>query len=99
MNEIKDDDTMLELQVRRIKLSGFWDETLMDITRVVESRFKPEIIRIWGISEVKILEKNKLLIKWYPRVQPLTDEELKEYGFQDNTTSSWELGLSQPHQN
>ena len=64
-----------------MELSGFWKEDYKScVITQVESNYKTEHIRVWGISDI-IFSGDKALIKWYKRYRPLTKEELKkQYG-------------------
>lgn len=65
-----------ELATRKAKHGGLWDEISKRMMIAhLESTYKPEHIRHHGISDV-IPNGEDFLIKWYPRIVPLTDEEL-----------------------
>ena len=59
----------------------FWDENYKNtILSQLESTYKKEIIRDYGICEI-VNHGDKYLLKWYKRLMPLSDEELKsKYG-------------------
>lgn len=76
-----------EIQIKKINLTGeFWDETYKStLMMTVELGYKTEVIRTHGISDIIIVSQegsnDKVLIKWYKRLTPLTDERLLEkYG-------------------
>lgn len=71
----------LDLHRELMETLGFWDEDYKaSIIRLLESRYKRDIIREWGISDL-VVNGDKVLFKWYKRYQPLSDEEMiKRYG-------------------
>lgn len=60
---------------------GFWTkENKSLVIRMLETRYKTEIIREWAITDL-VLNGDTALVEWKKRVVPLTDEELKnKYG-------------------
>ena len=68
----------LEIHQNNMEILGFWDEDWKaTILRVIESRYQKEIIREWGISDM-VMNGEKVLLKWYKRYTPLSDEEMKK---------------------
>jgi len=60
---------------------SFWDERhKASVIRAIERTYQRGILRDYGIADITI-HGDQVLIKWYKRHIPLTDEELKEqYG-------------------
>jgi hypothetical protein len=60
---------------------GFWtNESKSSTLKILESRYKTEIIRDWTIVDFTI-NGNDVLINWKKRFVPLSKKELKdEYG-------------------
>jgi len=71
----------LEIHKESMENLGFWDETYKKtIMHMIETGYKDEVIKEWGISDL-IVNGDKILIKWYKRHMPLSKEQLKEkYG-------------------
>jgi hypothetical protein len=71
----------LDLQKENMDVLGFWDEdNKSSILRCIESRYQRSIIKDWGISDV-IINGDKVLLKWFKRPSPMTNEEIiKKYG-------------------
>jgi hypothetical protein len=68
----------LEIHQNNMEILGFWDEDWKaTILRVIESRYQKEIIREWGISDM-VMNGEKVLLKWYKRYTPLSDEEMEK---------------------
>lgn len=64
---------------------AMWTEEYKSILiHMMLSRYKTEIIRTHGISDI-IINGDMVLIKWYERIHPLTDEELMEHWGRDVT--------------
>jgi hypothetical protein len=76
-----DGKEFLEIHQKNMGMLGFWDEDYKSsILRVIESRYNKEIIREWGISDM-VMNSDKVLLKWFKRHAPLSDEEMtKRYG-------------------
>jgi hypothetical protein len=75
MNDKKD---FLERHKEHLDVLGFWDEdSRSSIIYCIESTYKKEIIREWGISDM-VMNGDKILFKWYKRHEPLSEEELKK---------------------
>jgi hypothetical protein len=73
-----DGKEFLEIHQNNMEILGFWDEDWKaTILRVIESRYQKEIIREWGISDM-VMNGEKVLLKWYKRYTPLSDEEMKK---------------------
>ena len=70
-----------EDQVNFMEKLGFWDELeLVYLKSMIESRHKDHVIKDFYINEI-VFANDKVLLKWKPRYQPLSDQELKEkYG-------------------
>lgn len=74
----EEDKSFLDIQKEKMDVLGFWTEEYRSVMIArIESMYKKEIIRVWGISDI-VMNGDKMLLKWYKRHQPLTDEELKE---------------------
>ena len=68
----------LEIHQNNMEILGFWDEDYKSsILRCVESRYQRDILREWGISDM-VMNGDKVLIKWYKRHAPLSDEEMEK---------------------
>ena len=80
-----DGKEFLEIHQNNMEILGFWDEDWKaTILRVIESRYQKEIIREWGISDM-VMNGEKVLLKWYKRYTPLSDEEMeKRFGEDKN---------------
>ena len=76
----------LEVHQEQMKVLGFWSETYRSsIIKQVERAYMPHIIREYGISDI-VMNGDKVLLKWFKRHLPLSNEELKEeYGFSIKT--------------
>lgn len=73
-------DSFLKIQQDSMQFRFWSEEYKNSILKTIEGRFKTEILREWGISDF-IPNGDKILLKWYKRHRPLTDEELKDqYG-------------------
>ena len=73
-----DGKEFLEIHQNNMEILGFWDEDWKStILSVIESRYQKEIIREWGISDM-VMNGEKVLLKWYKRYTPLSDEEMKK---------------------
>ena len=72
--------TFLEQKQQSIEY-GFWEENHKTVIYYqLESNYKTEIIREWGICGLTNTS-DKILVKWFKRFHPLSDEELKsKYG-------------------
>lgn len=77
----KEEQSFLDIQKEKMDILGFWTEEYKSVMIArIESMYKKEIIRVHGISDI-VINGDKMLLKWYTRHHPLTDEELKEqYG-------------------
>jgi hypothetical protein len=75
-----------ELEIDKINAIGsLWTEDYKSLlTTTLLSRYKSEIIRTHGISDI-VINGDKILIQWYCRMNPLTDEELLEKWGRDVT--------------
>lgn len=73
--------SFIDIQKEVMEIRGFWDEKYKStILLSIEDTYNTEVIREWGISDL-IINGDKALVKWYKRLIPLTDEQLKEkYG-------------------
>lgn len=84
---------MGDLEIGRIHVIGeFWTESyLIGLMHAMECRYSTDIIRVQGISDIVVLPHDgvhsmrKVLVKWYRRPYPLTDEELLEKWGRDVT--------------
>lgn len=74
-------DFLKTIQNNQSTLGVFWDEQYKaTILKGIELSYKTEIIREWGIQDI-VINGDKVLIQWFKRFQPLTDEYLKDkYG-------------------
>ena len=63
---------------------GFWAEEYRSLViKAIESRYKTDIIREYGISDF-VSNGDKVLVKWVKRIIPLSDQQLKDdYGRDD----------------
>lgn len=70
----------LDLHLKRSEI-GFWDENFKStIILLLECSYQKDVLREWGISDL-VVNGNKILLQWYKRLLPLTDEEiLTKYG-------------------
>lgn len=68
-----------DLEIQKIQAIGtVWTEEYKTVLMAtLLNRYKTEIIRTHDISDV-VMNGDKVLIKWYRRMYPLTDEELLE---------------------
>lgn len=68
-----------DLEIQKIQAIGtVWAEEYKTVLMAtLLNRYKTEIIRTHDISDV-VMNGDKVLIKWYRRMYPLTDEELLE---------------------
>lgn len=80
-NKLTGDD-FVNLHAEGMRKLGFWTEEFRStVLRAIESRYKPEIIRAYTITDF-VANGDKVLVKWNPRLNPLTDDELKaNYGY------------------
>ena len=80
MKDIENID-FIEMHTKGIKTLGFWEEEYKTVViRMMETRYKTEIIKYWTIVDL-VFNGDKALVKWKKRFQPLTDEEIKDnYG-------------------
>ncbi len=64
-----------------LEILGFWTEHYREsIIAQIEQGYKTEVIREFGISDI-VINEDKILLKWYKRFEPLTDEEINNnYG-------------------
>lgn len=71
----------IEIHTKTMETLGFWIEEHKSVfIGMMETRYKTEIIREWEIIDLAF-DGDKALVKWKKRLQPLTDEELKDkYG-------------------
>lgn len=71
----------IEIHKNRMDLSGFWEEQYKSVLiQSMENMYIKEVISEWGISDI-VINGDKVLVKWYKRHRPLTDEEFeKKYG-------------------
>lgn len=83
---------MGDLEIGRIHVIGeFWTESyLAGLIHAMECRYSTDVIRVQGISDIVVLpqeggQSRKVLVKWYRRPWPLTDEELLEKWGRDVT--------------
>ena len=59
-------------------MSSFWTEDYKSVLiKMMLTMYKTEIIKTHGISDI-VINGDKILIQWYCRMNPLTDEELLE---------------------
>jgi hypothetical protein len=74
-------DDFLKLHKEGMDITGFWDETYKSsFIRAYEKLHHADIIKEWTIVDFT-LNGHKVLVKWYKRHRPLTNEELQEkYG-------------------
>ncbi len=74
-------DQFLKAHQKTSNATEFWSEGYRSIFIIsLERGYNPEIIQHWGISDFAI-NGDKVLLKWYKRLEPLSKEELKEkYG-------------------
>lgn len=77
----KQNNHFLEVHKEGLEVLGFWtEEYRSSILHSLENRYKTEIIIEWGISDL-LINGDKVLVKWYKRIQPLSKQELKDnYG-------------------
>ena len=77
---VMENKTFAERQKESIERE-FWDENYRStIIGQLESTYKTEIIREYGICEI-VNHGDKILLKWYKRLSPLSDKELQSnYG-------------------
>lgn len=62
----------------RIDHFGFWEEeNKSTIINLIESAYKIEIIKEWGISDL-VINSEKVLVKWEKRFRELDDEQLQK---------------------
>ncbi len=75
----------LEIHQNNMEILGFWDEDYKSsILKVLEARYNQNIIKEWGISDM-VMNGDKVLLKWYKRYTPLSDEEIeKKFGLGKN---------------
>ncbi len=73
--------SFLEIHKEKMDVLGFWDEQYKSTLLLsIEHTYRTEVIREWGVSDV-VMNGDKVLVKWFKRHIPLTDEQLKEkYG-------------------
>lgn len=71
----------LEIHKEGLQHIGFWTEQHYEVVKKsIEQRYTTDVIRNYCITQIE-LGKDKVLIKWVKRFQPLNDEELSEnYG-------------------
>ncbi len=69
-------DKFLQHAKDSLEITGIWDEIFKTtILKHMETMYKKEIVRKWGVSDM-IVNGDKVLVKWYKRHEPLTDEAL-----------------------
>lgn len=76
-------DEFLEFHIVGAQVNGIYEEQFSStIYKVLESNYKPSIVRNWGIIAIlPAPDKDKHLVKWKKRIFPLSDEQMKErYG-------------------
>jgi len=74
--------TFLELHKSMLDMTNsFWSEDYKRvIIQSIENRYKTDVLKEWGIEDI-VINGDKVLLKWYKRHRPLTDEEIKDkYG-------------------
>lgn len=73
--------SFLEIHKDGLEVMGFWtEEYKQSIIKRLESFYATFVIREFGINDM-VINGDKILLKWYKRFEPLTDEELEEqYG-------------------
>lgn len=88
-----------DLHIQSIKLSGeMWTEEYKStLIHMMLSRYKTEIIRTHGISDI-IINGDKVLIKWFHRIHPLTDEELMEHWGREQKKKKTKIKINKPKQ-
>ena len=76
-----DGKEFLEIHQKHMDVLGFWDEGYKSsILKCIESRYHRGVIREWGISDM-VTNGDKVLLKWFKRHAPLSDEEIiKRFG-------------------
>lgn len=74
-------EKFIEAQQELMKVSGFWDEEYkVVVIKMIERSCNKEVLKDFGISDF-IIHGDKILLNWYRRVIPLSDDQLKErYG-------------------
>lgn len=72
----------VKLHAEGMEELGFWTEEYRStIIKAIESRYKPEIIRVYCVSDF-VVNGEKVLVNWKPRFVELSDQDLKDnYGF------------------
>ena len=75
-------DDFLEQHKNGLEHLGFWKEMHKGtILSKIEESIRTEVIREFGIEDIVAKNDGKFLIKWVKRLNPLTDEDLKQkYG-------------------
>jgi hypothetical protein len=74
----KEEDLLLDSHIEFAEILGFWGEGyISSLKRILESRYKSEVVKRWCISDV-VINGDKYLIKWTKRFMPLTDEEYED---------------------
>jgi len=68
----------LEVHKNSLEHLGFWNEFFdKTIYKAIENLHKSEIIRDYCVIDL-IVNKEKIMVKWAKRFQPLSNEELSE---------------------
>ncbi len=71
----------LKLKQDSMPILGFWDEARKNtLINAMLLTYRTDIIRDWGISDI-VINGDKVLVEWFKRHMPLSDENLKDdYG-------------------
>lgn len=78
---MEDKINFLKKRQDAMPILGFWEEiSKYKLINSILLRYNTDIIREWLISDI-VINDDKVLLKWFKRDMPLSDEELKDdYG-------------------
>lgn len=73
---------LLEYHTKLAKVRGFWEEDYKGVLLTMYmSMYVKQIVKKYEAVDFIVKNKEKVLVKWIPRFEPLTDEEYEEkYG-------------------
>lgn len=76
MSEKKEPVNFLELTQSGMEVLGFWTEGHKSTVMLqIERSYARDVVRVWSIGDI-VIHGDKVLLKWYKRLFPLTEEEI-----------------------